>query len=154
MRLTCTLFIMLCLSVGCAQNQVAPANLEQQALQLALKDYFSAQHWQSKPCYLKKNDFTIQPEYALANGQSPAKVVDLDALRQLAKGRIFGPEWTIIRCLRETKEGRDVMNVELSTTQEKLDPSSKLGAYVRGKFYLYEIKDNSLTLIDSGEWKQ
>ena len=150
MRITSIILLTLCCAAGCGKTTTV--DLEQQALRSALTDYFSVQHWQGKQCYLKKNEFTVAPEYPLAKGQPPAEVLDLAGLKQLAKGRTLGPEWTIIRCLRETKDGKNVVNVELSTTQEKLDPTSELGAYARGKFYLYEIEGNTLSLIDSGEW--
>jgi hypothetical protein len=150
MRITTIVLLALCCAAGC--GKATSVDIEQQALRSALADYFSAQHWQGKPCYLKKNKFTIALEYPLAKGQPAAKVLDLAGLKLLANGGAFGPDWTIIRCLRETKDGKDVVNVELSTTQEKLDPASKLGAYARGKFYLYEIKGSTLSLIDSGEW--
>lgn len=99
MRNATIILLALCCAVGC--RKTTSISVEQQALQSALIDYFSAQHWQDKQCYLKKNEFTVQSEYPLAQGQTPAKVIDLADQNTLAKGRTFGSEWTIIRCIRE-----------------------------------------------------
>lgn len=152
MRIKCVILLALCCAAGCGKT--TSVDLEQQALRSALADYFSAQHWQGKPCYLRKNEFAVAPEYPLADGQPPAKVIGLDDLKTLAKGRTFGPEWTIATCKRETKDGKDIIYVDLGTTQEKLDPDSPLGAYGRGKGYAFEINGNLITLVDSTEWKE
>jgi hypothetical protein len=152
MRIAIIFLLTLCCAVGCGKTTAV--DLEQQALRSALVDYFSAQHWQGKPCYLKRNDFTVAPEYPLVAGQPPAKVIGFADLKTLAKGGVFGPEWTIATCKRETKEGKDTIHVDLGTTQEKLDAESPLGVYGRGKGYAFEIKANSITLIDSGAWKE
>jgi hypothetical protein len=152
MRNATIILLVLCCAVGC--RKTTSISFEQQALQSALVDYFSAQHWQGKPCYLKKNESAVKSEYPLAKGQTPAKVISLAELKDLAKGKTFGPEWTVAQCKRETKDGKDIIYIDLGTIQEKLNPTSPLGAYGRGKGYAFEISGNSLKLIDSAEWKE
>ncbi|MCK6470278.1 MAG: hypothetical protein L6R28_00915 [Planctomycetes bacterium] len=126
---------------------------EQRALRMAFDAYFSPSGWGERPRYLKKNEFTLQPEYRLNGSAWPVKVIDEEEMRRLADGKPFGPTWSIVQISRKIRKGHYLVHVSFSTGQEKV----LVGDYVygvmwRGKSYEIEFDGDSAKIVESGGW--